>query len=193
MSKISDYTTEFLQYRRIKYGICLATADKYREGLKIIDKTLDYTNLESIDQNKVCNWIGQLEKRYSSHAIRFLVGLFRNIMAYIKEVKKMDVFDYREIALPKPEYKPVKYLSNEGIDEIIERLTEKNLRDLRFKALFCLLASSGARINEVLNLKMEDVDFDNREALVLGKGRRYRKIFFDGRAEHYLKQYLLKK
>ncbi|EKE20962.1 MAG: site-specific recombinase XerD [uncultured bacterium] len=191
--KISDYTTEFLQYRKIKYGICSSSVDKYREGLKTIDKTMDYADLLSIDQNTIFNWIGQLEKRYSSHTRRSLVGLFRSLMEYLKDVKKMDVFDYKEIALPKPEYKPVKYLSNKEVDEIIEQLPEKHLRDLRFKALFCLLVSSGGRINEVLNIELDDVDFENREALVLGKGKKYRKIFFDERAEHYIKKFISKR
>lgn len=192
--KINDFTTEFLQHRKIKNGVCYGTLDKYSDGFKKISKTMGNPNVFEIKQSTVFDWEIQLEKEYlSSNRRRFLVGLFQNFLAFLRNVKKLEVYDYREISLPKPEYKPVRYLTEKEIEKIILGLPEKSIYELRFKALFCLLVSSGARINEVLNLKLKDVKFDSREALVLGKGNRYRKIFFDERAKYYLNQYLIKK
>jgi site-specific recombinase XerD len=189
---IKEYTIEYLHHQKINQGVCFGTINKYSEGFRKIDKTLGNPNVLTINQNTIFEWMEKLDG-LSANRKRFLVGLFRNFMGFLKNTKKLDVLDCKEIALPKPENKPVRYLAVQEVEEIIMNLSEKTICDLRFKALFCLLASSGARINEVLNLRIEDVDFENREALVLGKGSRYRKIFFDERAKFNLNQYLSKR
>ena len=61
---------------------------------------------------------------------------------------------------------------------------------IRDQAIITFLVSSGVRITECVELKKEDVDLDNREAVVLGKGRKYRTVYFDARTEFLLRTYL---
>lgn len=60
----------------------------------------------------------------------------------------------------------------------------------RDKAIISILISSGMRITECMSLKRADVDLDQREAVVLGKGRKYRTTYFDARTEFDLRTYL---
>ena len=62
-----------------------------------------------------------------------------------------------------------------------------NLRDL---ALIDLLASTGMRVGEVTLLNRSDIDFENRECVVLGKGDKERTVYFDARTKIHLEQYL---
>lgn len=61
---------------------------------------------------------------------------------------------------------------------------------VRDAAIIELLVSSGIRINECSCLKKEDVDLDSREATVLGKGSKYRTVYFSARAEFLIRSYL---
>lgn len=61
---------------------------------------------------------------------------------------------------------------------------------LRDEALIGFLVSTGVRITECVELKKEDVDLDEREAVVLGKGGKYRTVYFDARTEFDLRRYL---
>lgn len=61
---------------------------------------------------------------------------------------------------------------------------------LRDAAMISFLVSSGVRVTECVELKRSDVDLDQREAVVLGKGSKYRTVFFDGRAEFDIRRYL---
>ena len=61
------------------------------------------------------------------------------------------------------------------------------LRDL---ALIELLSSTGMRIGELVRLNREDIDFEARECLVLGKGNKERIVYFDASTRIHLQEYL---
>ena len=46
------------------------------------------------------------------------------------------------------------------------------------------------RVGELVRLNIEDIDFENRECVVLGKGEKERKVYFDARAKIHLIRYL---
>lgn len=71
----------------------------------------------------------------------------------------------------------------------IERLKE-NCTTLRDKAIVSFLLATGCRISEVFNLNREDIDFQNKECTVLGKGNKERTVFIDDVAAMQLQKYL---
>ncbi len=74
-------------------------------------------------------------------------------------------------------------------DEAIERLRDNCMcpRDL---AIIDLLYSTGMRVGELVNLDIQDVDFDARECVVFGKGGKERRVYFDAKAKLHLLDYL---
>lgn len=74
-------------------------------------------------------------------------------------------------------------------DESLEMMRDHcdNTRDL---AMIDLLASTGIRVGELVKLNRSDVDFENRECIVFGKGNKERKVYFDARTKIHLQRYL---
>lgn len=74
-------------------------------------------------------------------------------------------------------------------DEALERLRDhcETLRDL---ALIDMLASTGMRIGELVLLNRQDINFKERECVVLGKGNKERIVYFDARTKIHLENYL---
>lgn len=74
-------------------------------------------------------------------------------------------------------------------DEELEQMRDSciNLRDL---AIIDILSSTGIRVGELVNLNISDVDFDKRECIVLGKGNKQRKVYFDARTKIHLHEYI---
>lgn len=66
-------------------------------------------------------------------------------------------------------------------------LKELHLRNL---AIFELLLASGIRVGELLGLSISDLDFTNKTGVVLGKGNKERKIFFNEKAKFCIENYL---
>lgn len=74
-------------------------------------------------------------------------------------------------------------------DEELEVMRDSctNIRDL---AMIDMLASTGMRIGEMVLLNRSDINFSERECIVLGKGRKERVVYFDARTKLHLKEYL---
>ena len=74
-------------------------------------------------------------------------------------------------------------------DETLETMRDncENLRDL---ALIDMLASTGMRVGELVLLNREDINFEERECVVFGKGSKERIVYFDARAKIHLQNYL---
>lgn len=74
-------------------------------------------------------------------------------------------------------------------DEALELMRDHSecVRDL---AIIDMLASTGMRVGELVKLDRSDVDFENRECIVLGKGNKQRKVYFDARTKIHLQSYL---
>lgn len=74
-------------------------------------------------------------------------------------------------------------------DESLESMRD-NCDCLRDLAIIDLLASTGMRVGELVGLNIADIDFDNRECIVFGKGSKERPVYFDARTKIHLQNYL---
>lgn len=74
-------------------------------------------------------------------------------------------------------------------DEELEIMRDEadGIRDL---AIIDILSSTGMRVGELVKLNKKDIDFQNRECIVLGKGNKQRKVYFDARTKLHLQKYL---
>ena len=74
-------------------------------------------------------------------------------------------------------------------DEALE-LMRDNCSEVRDLAIIDMLASTGMRIGEMVLLNREDIDFNERECIVFGKGDKERIVYFDARTKIHLQEYL---
>lgn len=74
-------------------------------------------------------------------------------------------------------------------DELIEQLRDscKCIRDL---AMIDLLYSTGIRVGELVKLNISDINFEERECVVFGKGDKERRVYFDAKAKLHLQSYI---
>ncbi len=85
--------------------------------------------------------------------------------------------------------KTAKVVKDTYSDEALELMRDhcSTVRDL---AIIDLLASSGMRVGEMVTLNREDINFNERECVVFGKGSKERLVYFDARTKIHLKNYL---
>ncbi len=74
-------------------------------------------------------------------------------------------------------------------DEALE-LMRDNCTELRDLAMIDMLASTGMRVGEMVLLNRNDIDFNERECIVFGKGSKERVVYFDARTKIHLQNYL---
>lgn len=80
------------------------------------------------------------------------------------------------------------HVTLEEYKQIIEYLEQQ--KDYRGLALFSLFYSSGIRVSEIYRLNRSDIDFENKEFVVIGKGDQGRTCIFSDEAKEYILQYL---
>lgn len=76
-------------------------------------------------------------------------------------------------------------ISDEDIVKLRDECT--NIRDI---AIIDLLYSTGIRVGELVRLNIEDLNFSSRECVVLGKGDKERRVYFDAKTKIHLEEYI---
>ena len=93
---------------------------------------------------------------------------------------------------------PVRRIHKVKATQIVkETLSDEHLEQLRDNcscprdlAMIDLLISTGIRVGELVKLNRNDINFEERECIVLGKGDKERRVYFDAKSKIHLKQYL---
>ena len=85
--------------------------------------------------------------------------------------------------------KTAKVVKDTYTDEALE-LMRDNCGTVRDLAIIDLLASSGMRVGEMVALNRDDINFNERECVVFGKGNKERLVYFDARTKIHLQNYL---
>lgn len=112
----------------------------------------------------------------------------RNMNSYFAFLEDEDVIDkspMRKIHHVKEEKRVKKPFS----DEELERLNE-SAGTLKEKAVIAFLSTTACRVGELVGVKIEDVDMQEREVKVFGKGGKERVTFFDAKTKLALESYL---
>ena len=74
-------------------------------------------------------------------------------------------------------------------DEMIEKMRD-NCAEVRDLAIVDLLYSTGMRVGELVNLNISDIDLEQRECVVYGKGDKERRVYFDAKSKIHIQDYL---
>jgi integrase/recombinase XerD len=131
-----------------------------------------------------------------------IIYALKSFLRYCKETLELEVIDYKKIKPPKRPRKEVLFLSNEEIQQFIGSIKLENewkgttrgkyvsMEGLRFRTLVEALLGTGMRISEALSLNRNSIDFEKKEAKIIGKGNKERIVFFNDRALQWVQYYL---
>lgn len=163
-------------------------------------RTLDYYR---VTVQHMLDWIGTSVRKMTTEEIRaYLVdyqsinncskvtvdNIRRNISSFFSWLEEEDYVlksPMKRIHKIKTRTVVKETITDEGIEILRDGCT--NIRDL---AMVDLLYSTGIRVGELVNLNICDIDFEERECIVYGKGDKERRVYFDAKAKLHLKEYL---
>jgi len=127
----------------------------------------------------------QKERNSSKVTIDNMRRIFSSFYSWLEDEDYIFKSPVRRIKKIKTERNIKETFSDEGLELLRDACTE--IRDL---AMIDLLASTGMRVGELIQLNCEDIDFHERECIVLGKGNSERLVYFDARTKIHLLNYL---
>lgn len=115
----------------------------------------------------------------------------RNISSFFSWMEEEDHL------LKSPMHRIHKIKTVKQVKEVISDETIEKLRDschcTRDLAMIDLLYSTGMRVGELVKLNIRDVNFEERECIVFGKGDKERRVYFDAKSKLHLQEYLLER
>ncbi|NCO23860.1 MAG: site-specific tyrosine recombinase XerD [Candidatus Infernicultor aquiphilus] len=194
MKKLEEILECFLDYLTIERGLAQNTIISYRYDLIKYINFLKKNKISSFNQTKkdlVNNYFVFLRKKNLeiNSISRNLVAVkmlyrFLLIEGFIKE----DITGL--IEFPRMSKKLPHVLSLREINLLLDQANFKSNLGLRDQAILELLYATGMRVSELIYLKIEDINMENRMLKCLGKGSKERIIPFGSKADESLRLYL---
>ena len=187
ISSITDESTkDFLEYLKYERRVSVNTVDSYGENLLLLK---NYTNkdLISLKKEDIKDFLDNVEATARTKA--HYLTVFNSYYKYLVFMDKIKSNPCDGIKAPKLEKKLPTYLTNEEIAKLFNiRLTKPV--DYRNKAILEVMYATGARISEVINLELNQIDFEECIIRVVGKGKKERIIPLDDVAIDALDNYI---
>lgn len=188
-SKI-DYINEFMNFVNEK-NYSINTYLSYLDDLYFFYNYIN-KNLCNVIEDDVRNYIEFMNKNNkSTSTIRRTISSFKSFYKFLYKNNYIDKKNYplTRIAYPKAEKKLPKFIYYNDLLEILEE-SSHDKDGIRDKLIIEMLYATGVRVSELVNIKISDIDFNNKRIVVCGKGNKERIVYYGEYAEEVLKKYL---
>ena len=130
-------------------------------------------------------------KKEKTSSIRRKISSLKSFYKFLYKNNYINKKDYplTKIAYPKMEKKLPKFIYYNDLLEIINE-SSKDKDGVRDRLIIEMLYATGVRVSELINIKINDINFNNRRIIVLGKGNKERIVYYGEYAEEVLKEYM---
>lgn len=203
-TKISDIESEYYAYAQYELRRAKSTLTKHKDCIALFKREVGDVSIRGIKKEHFDTIKARLTERGVSRArIASVVYAMRAFMHYCETQKGVSYGYMAKVKAPPQErYRIVRTLTKDEVRRVVDSLgihnkprarykkRVVNLHKIRWKCLLEVLWSSGMRISEALSLNRTDVDMEEREAIVCGKGGKYRRVFFSQKAIDLMCEYL---
>ena len=130
-------------------------------------------------------------KKEKSTSVSRKISSLKSFYKFLYKNDYMDKKDYPlvKVTYPKKEKKLPKFLYYNDLLEIINE-SSKDKDGIRDRLIIEMLYATGVRVSELVNIKLSDIDFNNKRIIVCGKGNKERIVYYGDYAEEVLNKYL---
>jgi integrase/recombinase XerD len=188
---MSELLEGFLEYSRYELNFSPQTIIKYRDSLRCLmrdigDKPVEAYEIQEFVRLKKL----MMDRGLSAARISSVVYAMRSFLMYCRNFLELDTLQPKQIRPPKRARREVVFLTKDEIDALLSSINIKNRNGLRFRTLVEVLLGSGMRIGEALSLNRKSINWEKREAKIIGKGNKERTVFFTQRSLDWVRKYL---
>ena len=181
----NEYLKMFIDAKRIE-GCSMRTLSYYQVTVEHLLSQITCP-IRKITTDQIRCYLANYQKRNNCSKVT-VDNIRRNISSFFSCLEEEDYI------LKSPMRRIHKIKTKQAVkeiisDEIIERLRD-NCKCLRDLAMIDLLYSTGIRVGELVGLNISDINFEERECVVYGKGDKERRVYFDAKAKLHLQNYI---
>jgi integrase/recombinase XerD len=194
---LTEAAPRFLAFATVELGFAPQTIAKYDECLRLVARwigDLPVTNLSK--QHILALKSVMLSRNHSAGRQVCILAAVKRLLLFCQQELGLPVMQPDAIVLPKRPRREVAYLNTAEVERFLSSIELCNQDEtpfeagVRFRTLVEVLLGTAMRISEALFLNRQNIDFENREAVVIGKGNKQRTVFFTERSLLWLRRYL---
>ncbi|MFA6131976.1 MAG: site-specific tyrosine recombinase/integron integrase [Patescibacteria group bacterium] len=201
-TQIDKLLTDFLEYLEVERGRSARTIRNYDFYLRRFIKWARHPSPAGITDDLIRKfrlWLnravpGRLDSTIKKNTQNYHLIALRAFLKYLarRDIKSMSP---EKIELAKAPSRIVAFLEADELDRVLQipLAAGEDLIGLRDKAILEMLFSTGLRVSELANLKIDQVNLKRDEFTVRGKGDKPRVVFLSDSAKEWLKKYLNKR
>jgi len=188
---------ECFQEARITDELCSASIKKYRDSIKRFAAVIDRKQVEDLSNEDFDRFIIKMKEQNASNSrIANVISSMKWVIT--KSQAKGTAFNRLNLSTikkPRISKKETNYLTEKEVGQFINCIKQdivkrETVKNLRFMACVTLLLQTGARIGEVLSINISDIDRQNREVRIIGKGSKPRTLFLRKETLYWIDRYL---
>lgn len=193
--KKEEVIDNFFKVLKSEYNYSDYTIKNYKLDLTLFFDFLNKSNINYLYLNKdnVIDYLKYLDKmNLKNSTISRRISTLRTFYNYLMNEGLINSNIFLNVRNPKLEKKLPNYLNYTEMEELLESIDIKTDEGLKRRLLIEMFYSTGCRVSEIINIKVNDIDFLNKKIRIMGKGSKERIVYYGDYAKKYLDKYLSK-
>ena len=186
-----EFIEGFRTYLSVEKNFSDHTLSAYCSDIVSYVLWLDKTSCVDVDFNKLREYLHFIQKfDYKKTTIARKTASIRTFYKYLFRERYIDSNPAISLSAPKRPKSLPKFLTTDEVEKILNNVRIDTPAGFRNKVILELLWATGMRISELSNLNFGDLNIEENEIRVFGKGAKERIVLISDRAKQYLIQYI---
>lgn len=188
---------EFFMGVRITDELCASSIVKYRDSINKFLSVCENKNIADLGNSDFKLFILKMKDNGASNSrISNVIAAMKRLVGYLQKERLIgNKINLEEIKKPKIPRKEVNHLTGPEIKMLLDAIKKdiekgEEVRKVRMMALVIILLQTGARIGEVLSIKISEIDRINMEIPIFGKGSKPRSLYLSSYTLYWIDRYL---
>lgn len=181
---------EFYRYLDNEKGAALNTMRAYRGDVEDFVRFVSESSSEVVDHETIRAYIVHIYKGLKKSSLARKVSAIKMFFRFMKKKGYIDENTALIIRSPRIEKHLPKFYTIDEMFHFLDFLPRDGWLNMRNRAIFELMYSSGMRASEVLSMDKEDLHLEGMWARVMGKGGKERILPFGEKAKGAVEEYL---
>ncbi len=182
---------DFKSYIIVEKNFSKHTAKAYCGDVLSFLVWMDEQSCEDVNFSKVRDYLHFIQKfNYKKTTIARKIASIRTFYKFLYRERKVDSNPAMNLNTPKRPKSLPKFLTPDEVEKILNNTKIETPSGYRNRAILELLWASGMRVSELSGLNFGDLNLENNEIRVFGKGAKERIILITDRAKSYLERYI---
>jgi integrase/recombinase XerD len=193
LSRAEHALRVFLEFLSVEKGLSLNTLLSYSQDLKKLFLFLQKEKkpwLKAGEEDLIKFIHLQSRTGHSSRSLARLISSLKSFYKFLVREGAVKRNPAANLSYPKSWFSLPKFLTVEEVEILLNQPDERDWRGTRDKAMLELIYAAGLRVTELLTLKPEDLNLDDRFLLCMGKGGKQRIIPIGKSASSAVRSYL---